>query len=85
MGIRTTITLDEDVLARIREKAREERVPFREKLNDLLRAGLRQSQVPQRVPFQIQTFDMGEISLPHPIRISELDSIEDQERTGIKT
>jgi len=39
------------VLERVREKAREEGVPFREKLNDLLRAGLRQSQVPQRVPF----------------------------------
>ena len=85
MGIRTTIVLDEDVLERVRERAREEHVPFRAKLNDLLRAGLRQAQAPSKVPFEIQTFDMGEISLPHPIRISELDAMEDEDRFGIKT
>lgn len=85
MSIRTTVVLDEDVLERVREKALEEHVPFRTKLNDLLRLGLRQTPVAPKVPFEIQAFDMGEISLPHPIRISELDSIEDEERFSIKT
>lgn len=85
MGIRTTVVLDEDVLEQVREIAREEHVPFRTKLNNLLRTGLRQTQVPPTVPFEIQAFDTGESSLPHPIRISELDAMEDEERFGIKT
>jgi hypothetical protein len=62
MGIRTTVVLDEDVLERVRENAREEDVPI-----------------------QIRAFDLGEISLPYPIRISEIDSIEDEERYGTRT
>lgn len=85
MSIRTTVVLDEDVLERVREKAREDRVPFRKKLNDLLRASLCQTQEPKSVPFKIQAFDLGEISLAHPVRISEADSLEDEERYGIKT
>ncbi len=40
MGITTRILLDEDVLDGVRKRAREESVPFRVKLNDLLRDGL---------------------------------------------
>jgi hypothetical protein len=43
MGIRTTVVLDEDVLSRVRERARQEAVPFRTKLNDLVREGLAKS------------------------------------------
>lgn len=38
--MRTTVTLDDDVAARLRRTARERDVPFKVALNDALRAGL---------------------------------------------
>ena len=40
MSIRTTVTLDEDVLEHVKQQSRSRGRPFRETLNDLLRAGL---------------------------------------------
>ncbi len=40
MSIRTTITLDEDVAERVRLESRSQGKPFRQTLNDLLRAAL---------------------------------------------
>lgn len=79
MGIRTTIVLDEDVLDRVREKAREEDVSFRVKLNDLLRDGLAKTSGGKRVAVERRTFSMGKSRLPFPLRVSELDALEEQE------
>jgi hypothetical protein len=79
MGIRTTVVLDEDVLDRVREKAREEDVSFRVKLNDLLRDGLAKASGGKRVVVARRTFSMGESRLPFPLRVSELDALEEQE------
>lgn len=38
--MRTTVTLDDDVAAKLRAKARERDVPFKVALNETLRAGL---------------------------------------------
>ncbi|MBZ2179531.1 MAG: hypothetical protein ACK58M_07915 [Acidobacteriota bacterium] len=78
MGIRTTIVLDEDVLERVRERAREEDVPFRVKLNDLLRYGLAREVGGQRLEMPRRTFSMGECRLPFPLRVSDLDAWEEQ-------
>jgi hypothetical protein len=40
MSIRTTVTLDEDVLERVKRESRSRGASFRETLNDLLRAAL---------------------------------------------
>lgn len=50
--MRTTVTLDEDVAARLRAAARERDVPFKVALNDAVRAGLgdRVTARPYRVP-----------------------------------
>jgi hypothetical protein len=50
--MRTTVTLDPDVAARLREVARERGISFKEALNSSVRAGLGQggSQQPYRVP-----------------------------------
>jgi len=40
MSIRTTVTLDEDVIDRVKQHSRSRGKSFRESLNDLLRAGL---------------------------------------------
>ncbi len=40
MGIRTTVTLDEDILERLKQESRSRGVPFRQLLNDSLRKAL---------------------------------------------
>jgi hypothetical protein len=40
MSIRTTVTLDDDVVARVKRESRSRGVSFRETLNDLLRTAL---------------------------------------------
>jgi|GEM_PF-1435839 len=82
MSIRTTVVLDEDVLERVRERARDEDVPFRTKLNDLLRDGLAKPPIKNQSPFVIETFSMGAFPLPFPIRLSDIDALEDDERWG---
>jgi hypothetical protein len=60
MGIRTTVTLDEDVLARVKEASRSRGISFRETLNDLLRTGLlASSKPPDRPKFRIRASHMG--------------------------
>jgi hypothetical protein len=45
--MRTTVTLDPDVEARLREVARERGVSFKEALNSAVRAGLMMAQKPR--------------------------------------
>jgi metal-responsive CopG/Arc/MetJ family transcriptional regulator len=60
MSIRTTVTLDEDVLERVKQESRSRGISFRETLNDLLRAGLlaRNTQ-PKRSGFRLRATHMG--------------------------
>lgn len=80
MGTRTTIVLDEDVLERVRERARQEAVPFRTKLNDLVREGLAKSGEGKPTRLVIKAFPMGQCALPFPLRVSDLDASEDEEK-----
>jgi hypothetical protein len=48
MGIRTTVTLDEDVIERVKQQSRARGSSFRETLNELLRAGLMADTQPKR-------------------------------------
>jgi hypothetical protein len=47
MGIRTTVTLDEDVLDRLKQESRSRGLPFRQTLNELLRDAFNTKQPPQ--------------------------------------
>jgi hypothetical protein len=78
MSIRTTVVLDDDVLERVRETAQQENVSFRQKLNDLIRDGLAKPKPNPKQPFVSKTFKMGTCSLPFPLRIADLDAIDDQ-------
>ena len=40
MSIRTTVTLDDDVIARVKRESQSRGVSFRDTLNDLVRVGL---------------------------------------------
>jgi hypothetical protein len=60
MSVRTTVTLDEDVYARLREVSRERGVPLTQSVNDALRSALSAPALqPRKVKFKIRTFPMG--------------------------
>jgi hypothetical protein len=55
--MRTTVTLDPDVEAKLKETMRERGVSFKSALNDAVRAGLDVSSVSR--PFKVQTAPLG--------------------------
>ncbi len=58
--MRTTISLDEDVLERARALAARLKVPFKTVVNEALRAGLRETEKPAKCrPYRTVATDMG--------------------------
>jgi hypothetical protein len=70
--MRTTLTLDDDVAARVGREHRKRKVPFKRVVNDLLRAGLDATQAgrPAPKPFETRAVHLG------PSLIGSLDDIE---------
>jgi hypothetical protein len=59
---RTTLTLDEDVAARLKAQARRTGQPFKEGVNDTLRRGLAAERALQgRAPFRVEARDLGRL------------------------
>jgi hypothetical protein len=56
--MRTTLTLDDDIAAKLRELAHRRRVPFREVVNAVLRRGLaaQESRAESQRPFRVEAF-----------------------------
>ncbi|MFA5897534.1 MAG: hypothetical protein WC829_00335 [Hyphomicrobium sp.] len=68
--MRTTLTLDKDVAARLEQTARKRRLPFKTVVNDALRAGLAVIDEPATVaPFRTSGFDLG------PSLVGSLDDV----------
>lgn len=60
MSTRTTVTLDDDVLDRVKRESRTRGAPFRDTLNDLLRLALLSLESrPPRSNFEIRPISMG--------------------------
>jgi hypothetical protein len=60
--MRTTLTLDDDVAAKLRAEARRAGRPFRDIVNDALRRGLAaRTGQPGREPFKIEPRDLGNV------------------------
>lgn len=61
MSIRTTVTLDEDVLERVKQESRSRGASFRDTLNDLLRRAFiaHESEQPKRREFHVEPIHMG--------------------------
>jgi hypothetical protein len=59
MSIRTTVTLDEDVLKRVKEESRTRGASFRDTLNDLLRVALAGQARPFKRTLKIKPRNMG--------------------------
>lgn len=58
LGVRTTLTLADDVVAAVAQMRRERGIGLSEAVNDLIRAGLVKSEA--RIPFRQKTYSMGE-------------------------
>jgi hypothetical protein len=74
--MRTTVTLDPDVEAKLKATMRERGVSFKTALNEAVRAGLDRSSVPR--PFKVQTAPLGvRIDIDKALRIAG--EMEDEE------
>jgi hypothetical protein len=80
--VRTTLTLDEDLAAKLKAEARKTGRPFKETVNACLRAGLSLRRPAQKVPvFRVRPHDMGLQSGVNLDKISTLlDQIEGADR-----
>jgi hypothetical protein len=71
--VRTTLTLDDDLAARLKAEARRTGTPFKELVNAALRRGLAASRPrPAEAPFRVEARDLG-----HLRRGLSLDSVSD--------
>jgi len=60
--MRTTLTLDDDVAAKLKAEARRSGRPFRAIVNDMLRRGLAtRPTAPTRKPFRVAARDLGKL------------------------
>lgn len=55
--MRTTVTLDEDVAARLQHLTRERRISFKEAINETLRAGLAGGRAARE--YRVPTYSLG--------------------------
>ena len=76
--MRTTVTLDPDVEALLRKEARRGGKPFKQALNNAIRAGLR-GRKQRAAPFEALTFDMGEPRVDLTQALSLAADLEDSE------
>jgi hypothetical protein len=74
--VRTTLTLDEDVAAKLRSEARKTGRPFKETVNACLRAGLSLKKPAQpTTPFRVHAVDLG---LRAGVNIDKVSSLLDE-------
>jgi plasmid stability protein len=59
MGQRTTLTLEDDVVARLREEARRQGRSFKDVVNDALRSGLDRASDQTPEPYRVPVRNMG--------------------------
>ena len=59
MSIRKTVTLDEDVLDRVKQESLSRGASFKATLNDLLRVALAEKPKARRKPFKVKPTSMG--------------------------
>jgi hypothetical protein len=80
--MRTTLTLDDDVAAKLKELARRKRLPFKEAVNTILRRGLVASE-PRRARtqrFRVEVFKSPFRAGVDPLRLNQLsDDLEAEE------
>lgn len=76
--MRTTVTLDPDVLAQIKSYMRDKGVSFKEAINTAIRSGLSSGRK-QKKSFRQKTFNMGTPAVPLRKALQLAAEMEDQE------
>jgi len=84
--VRTTVTLDDDTLAVIQRRMREQKVSFKTALNDAIREGAQGR--PGPVPFSTRTADLGvpAVNLDRALQVAaelEDDELIRRQRRGV--
>lgn len=78
--MRTTVTLDPDLAAKLRARARERGMSFKEALNSALRRGLASGTAPSTQPYRLPSRPLGlrrGVELEHSVRLAgELEDAE---------
>ena len=70
--MRTTLTLDDDVAAKLKSEARRSGRPFRDVVNEMLRRGMASRRdVKTAKPFKVVARDLG------PLKAGSLDNVAD--------
>lgn len=79
--MRTTLTLDDDVAAKLEAEARRTGLSFKETVNTIIRIGLaaKRGKVPQP-PFKVKAYDMGPFLLDVENVHEALDELDRRER-----
>lgn len=79
--MRTTLTLDSDVVALLREEMERSRLPFKQVVNQMLRLGLRAATPPEkRKLFRVEPWDFGGLMPGVEPNFNHLaDQLEDEE------
>jgi len=63
--MKTTLTIDDQILADLKERAHRQNVPLKQMVNQVLRRGLEADSNPlPRKPFRGKTFSMGQPLVP---------------------
>ena len=78
--MRTTICIDDHLLRQLREKAASSSKPFKQILNDTLRAGLAESSSAPRVAYHCPSFSIGGLKPGIDLRqaLALADALEDE-------
>jgi hypothetical protein len=81
VNVRTTLTIDDDLAAQLREEAARQGLPFRQVLNRTLRLGLRAaSGAAPRQRFEVEARRLGIRAGVDPAKLNQLaDELEDEE------
>ena len=80
--MRTTITLDADVAARLREFAHRKGISFKQAVNDAVREGLSSPAVLRAEPFHQPTFSLGRVRVDLTKALALATDLEDQEHVA---
>lgn len=84
--MRTTLTLDDDVAAALKERARLADRPFKQVVNDTLRRGLSPAPADEEPGYRVRTHDSGFRPGVDPLRLNQLnDALEAAAFSGSST
>ena len=72
--MRTTLTLDDDLAARLKERAGRQNISFKQAVNDAIRRGLMKPDriAESRPPFRVRTFTSDFQPGVDPLRLNQL-------------